>query len=221
MTTLNSLISDTIKETIISEIFKRPKSNILELGINAYGKKKNIAKRCWQLIQNTYKHVNGGCQSFDDNGEGDGGFNDFLQNYIWRVWCDDNGEPRAIVCYKSVSGFGRKRVAPGLDGTAEGKKGYNELLKYENHPCNHCYGEVSGSSEKSRLKNKDTHWLTPDQAKKVLPNKNISTERDEVADKQEERIPYDANRHYYRNIGNIGKHRKAMFGYPIMPKKKV
>ena len=197
---------DNIVKKVINEIYKRPINGVLELGPRAVSKKKKYAKPLWRIIQNAYAYM-GGCQSFDKNG--DDGFNDFLYgDYIWRVFFGETSQDiMGITVYKHTN-FGRKKVC----SCAINREIYNELINYDMQKSNHSYTEVSGKTENILLKDKRTNWINKNEVPNIL-RKDVDLEQDTEADKAE-RIPYDSQRHYYRDIGGT-KHRKAMFGHPI------
>lgn len=209
------IVSRALNETM-NEFFKPKAKSIIEL--TATSKKQRYAPVCWEILKNAYAQ-DGGCKSFNGETE-EQQYADFVNNpeYLWRVYLDDKKKPVAIIVYKAKKTFGRKNIAIGtIKGNPQSSQGYTELCRAENNPCNHYYGEVSARAEHSKMKDPKTHWLTPQEADEQLPYKEVQTTQNPELDKHE-RIPYDPNRHYYRDIGGLGQHRKAMWGHP-MPRK--
>lgn len=204
---LQSLITEETRR-VVNEIFQRPNNGILELGKKAYNKKKKYAKKAWELIKRCYSYI-GGCQSFDDT-DGDGGFSDFITGkYIWRLYFGDSPQDiLGIMVYKPTP-YGRKRIV----SAATNKSVYQELLNNDFVKSNHTYAEVSGKSEHQIRKDPRTSWIPKEKASQILAPKKIDLDADDEINR-DEFDPYDSFSHYYRVIGN-GKHRKAMFGYPI------
>lgn len=160
------------------------------------------------MIQRSYAYI-GGCKTFDEN-NGDGGFNDFLNGkYIWRLWLDNERNVQGCIIYKATI-YGRKRVC----SCAANKDVYNKLLDYDFDKNNHVYGEVSGKVENGLNKDKRTNWIPKEDVPFFLGNKKVNLEQNKEVDK-EERLPYDAYKHYYRILGGTPK-RKAMMGHPLM-----
>ena len=210
MDILRNIIYEEVRRAI-NEIYKAPKNDVLELGDTAVSKKRKYARALWDLIQRNYQYI-GGCKSFDSI-KGDDGFTDFVNGkYIWRIFLgNDSSEILGIIVYKPTK-WGRKRVcSAAVNGDV-----YRKLIEKEFDKSNHVYGEVSGKSEHMLNKDKRTNWVNKNKVQDIL-NKDISLERDSEVDKLE-KIPYDDNRHYYRQLGGE-KHRKAMFGNPINNKK--
>lgn len=206
---LEKLIYEEVKR-LVNEVYKVPTNNYIELGLNAVSKKKKYAKRLWDLIQRNYAYI-GGCKTFDEV-DGDGGFNDFLYGrYIWKLFFGKSQKDiKGAIIYKATR-YGRKRVC----SVAVDRETYNKLSDSDFFKGNHVYGEVSGKAENSLLKDKRTNWIPKEEVSKII-DKPTDLEQDVDVDSTE-RIPYDAFRHYYRNLGGE-KHRKAMFGHPIKSK---
>jgi len=209
-----SILRNIIKEAIMEslcEIYKRPNNGILELGVNAADKKRKYANTLWSIIQRNYAYM-GGCKTFDSI-NGDDGFTDFLNgNYIWRIYFGDSPQDiKAAIIYKPTQ-YGRKRVCSvGTD-----KNAYLKTMDDDFTKSNHVYGEVSGKSEHLLQKDKRTNWIPKENVPDLLFGKKINLQQDKNADNNE-KIPYDSNRHYYRKLGGE-THRKAMFGNPIRKK---
>lgn len=207
---LQSIIKEEVRRTL-NEIYKRPNNDILELGASAVSKKSKYAKNLWNKLQDAYSYI-GGCKSFDSI-NGDDGFTDFLEgNYVWRIYFGDSREDiRGAVIYKPTQ-FGRKRIC----SFGVNLPSYNKIINNDFDKSNHVYGEVSGKAERFMERDKRTNWIPKEEVPELLFGKKIDFEQNKEADKNE-RMPYNKERHYYRNLGNE-IHRKAMYGHPIKKK---
>ena len=208
---INSIIKERfLYENREDEIFKVPKNEIREFGVNAYSKKKKYARQAWNLIVASYKYA-GGCKSFDDM-NGDGGFNDFINgNYIWRIYFGDNANQiLGIRVYKPTK-FGRKSVC----GAAINRNVFNALFDKDLDKSNHTYGEVSGKPEHILSDNPRTNWIPNTDVASIL-GKEIEIDRNPEIDAKE-RYPYRNGINYYRKIGGTLT-RKGLQGNPIIKK---
>lgn len=213
---LSKIIRESIKlivekrllyENRENEIFKVPKNEIREFGVNAISKKKKYARIAWEMIQNNYKSL-GGCKTFDDM-NGDGGFNDFLYGkYIWRIYFGDNSNKLLGISVYKPTKFGRKIVCV----AAINKGTFNTLLVSDLDKSTHTYGEVSGKPEHILNNNPKVNWIPNGDASHIL-GKQVNVNRDEKIDALEE-IPYRKGIHYTRDIGGTPI-RKGLFGNPI------
>jgi hypothetical protein len=212
---LDYIVQEEVRR-VLNEIYKRSNNSILELGANAVSKKKKYAKTLWNKIQQVYSYI-GGCKSFDSI-NGDDGFTDFLYgNYVWRIYFGDSAQDiKAATIYKPTQ-YGRKRIC----SFGNDVKSYNKIIDKDFDKSNHVYGEVSGKAERFLQKDKRTNWIPKEEVPTYLFGKKIELDRQEDIDKQE-RIPYDATRHYYRKLGDDTQgyvyHRKSMYGNPIKRK---
>jgi len=205
---LQRFIIEEVKRAL-NEIYKRPDNGILELGANAVSKKLKYAKRAWALIQKCYEYI-GGCKSFESV-NGDDGFTDFVHGeYVWRIFFgDSSNDIKGIMVYKPTE-FGRKRIC----SASVNKEIYNKMMEKDFYKSTHAYSEVSGKAEHQLGKDPRTNWLSNQEAAKVLRGKKIYTQPDaEINDKEFD--PYVPDSHYYRDISNE-KHRKRMFGHPML-----
>ena len=210
---LQSIIKEEVKR-VLNEIYKRRNNSVLELGVKAVSKKRKYANSLWNKLQAAYSYI-GGCKSFEEE-NGDGGFKNFLTGkYIWRIYFGNSkDEIRGAAIYKPTP-YGRKRICSfGINLPSYTKTIDNDFNKF-----NHVYGEVSGKAEKVMQRDKRTNWLSKEEASDVLHGKQIGLEQNKEIDKNE-KLPYNKERHYYRELGDEGEiHRKAMYGYPIRRKK--
>ena len=207
--TIHRIISEEV-QNVLNEVYKVKPNQIMEFGTDAVSKKRKYAQRLWNMIQSKYAYI-GGCKSFDSI-NGDDGFTDFLNGkYIWRIYFGENANDiLGIVVYKPTK-FGRKRIC----STGVDKESYLKLIDDDLKDYNHVYGEVSGKSEKFMSKQPKTTWVNNRQVSSFLPNKQIDLNQYPNADSNE-KVPYNKDKHYYRLI-NGERHRKAMFGNPLIP----
>ena len=101
--------------------------------------KEQYIDQVWQILQDSYKDI-GGLQIF-------GRPQDLLKaNNMWKM-VTRNGKVVAVVIYKRGRG-GRKLVAGGSNGSAQGKKDFYKICSEDvRMPDRQTWGEVSGSLE--------------------------------------------------------------------------
>ncbi len=166
--------------------------------------KKLYVDEVWDILQKSYAPIGG------IKGDGFSSKEDMINNIpFWKLAKKDN-KIIAASLYKDTNG--RKRIASGTDGTAEGKQAFVQISKDDLNQ-ERAYSEVSGPSLsfiKKRFTGDLTKYLVkPQDAAKIL-GKEI-TYPVPSSDKELELHPEFKDYFYQRNIGGH-THTKLMLG---------
>lgn len=161
---------------------------LLEHFVNLTNPKEKLryGNEVWQILQKSYEKL-GGFKTADS-------LEDLIRDSgLWKLSRRD-GRITAVAVYKDS--YGRKSVASGTDGTAQGKHDYF-LIKNEDIKFKRAWAEVSGPVEKIMQKS----------GAKALPNKFAAL----LTGKAILELNPDGF-HYTRNIGGH-PHEKIIYGY--------
>ena len=119
------------------------KNFLLERVLNLFTpeEKKEYADEVWEILQKSYSKIGGFKSATDaDDLVGD--------SWLWKV-VRRNGKISAVNIYKDKNG--RKSIAVGTDGTAQGKKDFY-MVKDDDINLGRSWAEVSGAAEHIMLK---------------------------------------------------------------------
>lgn len=194
---------------------------ISERYINAVGndeRAQNIKRRymadVWAILQQSYAPIGG------IKGKGFESPEDMLNLPMWKMGIRD-GEVRAVALYKDKGG--RKAVAIGTDGSAEGAWFVSDIYKNE---LSRSYGEKSKAALGKLMKTIPWNALkpfaiSPDRVQEMMPDDRVIP----ISEVPESEWPTDARMTlakypqlidygYIREIGEGNLLFKVMFGTP-------
>ena len=184
--------------------------------INDDPRKADYVDVVWDMLQRSYAPIGG------IKGNGFQSKEAMMRLPMWKV-ATVKKKPVAVIIYKDKGG--RKAVASGTDGSADGKMRIKDMVKNE---IRRSYGEKSKAALGLALKLHSPeaikqYLIKPDQVAKMSPDDEITPIKDvpktqwpDDAKQSIEKYPYLLDYGYLRTIGDVGgtKLFKVMIGTP-------